>query len=267
MRIASNNSKISNSIILVLLVISILGTFFSLHNQLTQAQGKTPLIAVVLVILTITLGVWLFLKLLKQINEFSQNKAELENLKRTIRESRESKEKEEKAKQAKQAEKQVNHEEVAKKLLPIDKFDDQEKFIEKLLSNIAKEQDVVQAIAFIKNTNSNKFEMLTSYAYYSESEPPTFVEGETLPGQVAKNQTVLNLTSVPDDYITVLSGLGKGSPNHLLIVPVIAADKTTIGILEFASFSEFTNDKVKICEHLGLMLHEHLSSISNSTEE
>ena len=266
MKIFSNNSRFSYGILLVLLVISITGVFFSLHNQIAQAQAKTPLLAVVLTVISIALAMQAFQKLLTSINLMNSRTAELEQLKKTIQESKKSKEAEqEKSNGVKEV--VVNYEAEAKSFIPSEAFKNEGEFLEKLLSNIAKSLDIVQSIVFSKNEESNRFEMVASYAYFSETEPPTFAEGETLPGQVAKNQVVLNLSEVPDGYITVLSGLGKGTPKHLLIVPIINNDGITVGVIELASFTEFTSHKVKIFEKLGYLLNDYLSTIGNSTEE
>jgi two-component system chemotaxis sensor kinase CheA len=41
------------------------------------------------------------------------------------------------------------------------------------------------------------------------------------------------------------SGLGKSTPNYLLLVPVIAENET-IGVVELASFKPFTNEIIDL---------------------
>ncbi len=139
--------------------------------------------------------------------------------------------------------------------------------MEKLLLNISSKNDVVQAIAFKKDNKTKVFSVLASYAYFSESDPPTFTVGETLPGQVAKNKITLNLKEVPENYISVISGLGKGTPKHLLIVPILANDNECIGIIEFASFKPFSDQKAKLFENIGLMINEYFLNIGNSSKK
>ncbi|MCB2194311.1 MAG: GAF domain-containing protein [Bacteroidetes bacterium] len=112
------------------------------------------------------------------------------------------------------------------------------KYTEKILSNIAKEFDIVQGLFFVKAKDSDEFNITGKYAYFGEEEPKSFTLGETLSGQVAKNQKVLNLKEIPENYITILSGLGSSSPNHLIIIPVVI-ENTTVAIIELASFKEF----------------------------
>ncbi|MEA3318019.1 MAG: hypothetical protein U9R54_08685, partial [Bacteroidota bacterium] len=87
------------------------------------------------------------------------------------------------------------------------------------------------------------------YAYFGEKEPADFELGITLPGQVAKNKKLLNLTSVPKNYLTILSGLGTSSPNNIIIIPVIF-ENDTIGIIELASFKTFDKKTEKILKYL-----------------
>ena len=126
-----------------------------------------------------------------------------------------------------------------KKILPKeDSKLDLIKYTEKILSNIAKEFNIVQGLFFVKEKESDIFNITGKYAYFGEEEPNSFKSGETLSGQVAKNKTVLNLKEIPENYVTILSGLGSSSPNHLIIIPIVFNNET-IGIIELASFKQF----------------------------
>lgn len=126
-----------------------------------------------------------------------------------------------------------------KKVLPkVDSKLNLEKYTEKLLSNIAKEFDIVQGLFFVKDREKDIYHITGKYAYFGDEEPESFTLGETLSGQVAKNKVALNLKDIPDNYITILSGLGSSSPNHLIIIPIVVEDKA-IAIIELASFKDF----------------------------
>jgi uncharacterized MnhB-related membrane protein len=116
-------------------------------------------------------------------------------------------------------------------------------YTEKLISNLSKKFDVVQAIMFIKNKKEQIFEYCSDYAFYAEDKPKSFKEGETLPGQVVKNKKPINITDIPDNYIKIVSGLGESSPNHLLIIPVITKNEV-IGIIELASFKVLSSEAI-----------------------
>jgi len=138
-------------------------------------------------------------------------------------------------------------------------FDSVAVYSEKILQNIAKEIDIVQGLVFVLDETDKLFKISGEYAYYSEEQPCSFPLGETLSGQVAKNQKLLNLKDIPEGYVTVLSGLGKSAPRNLIIAPIIRNDEC-IGVIELASFKSFgENEEVlvqKINESIANLLNE-----------
>jgi putative methionine-R-sulfoxide reductase with GAF domain len=138
-------------------------------------------------------------------------------------------------------------------------FSNAETYTEKLLQNIAKRMNIVQGLIFVLNDSDQKFHISGQYAYYSEIPPQSFMIGENLSGQVAKNRKMLNLTKLPAGYITIISGLGKSAPNNLIIAPIVYNDNC-IGILELASFKQFGENEEalvsKICELMANQLNE-----------
>jgi Na+-transporting methylmalonyl-CoA/oxaloacetate decarboxylase gamma subunit len=228
-------------------------------------QVKVPIIAILLTILSITIAIIFFQILATISNQASKNAQQLEQLKKSIQESKKQAEqniiKETKTETAVA----IDYETEAKLLIPKENFENEEKFLEKLLSNISHKHDIVQAIAFKKDIVTHTYTFQAAYAFFSESEPPKFTEGETLPGQVAKNKVTLNLNDVPEDYITIISGLGKGSPKHLLILPILNSSNECMGIIELASFKEFDNHRVKLFETLVNSIYDHLLTIGNSS--
>jgi putative methionine-R-sulfoxide reductase with GAF domain len=138
-------------------------------------------------------------------------------------------------------------------------FDNVSAYIEKVLQNIAKEMDIVQGLVFVLNDADQMFHISGEYAYYSEEKPRSFPIGETLSGQVAKNRQLLNIKELPEGYITILSGLGKSSPRHLIIAPFIRNGKC-IGVMELSSFKPFgVNEELlirRICEEMADLLNE-----------
>lgn len=137
---------------------------------------------------------------------------------------------------------------------------------ETVLTNISKCIDIVQGTFHVLDHESELFGQVASYAFYTEGETTSYKMGETLPGQVAKNQEILNLNNVPEDYITILSGLGKASPKYLLIVPIISPQQQTIGIIEISSFKPFNNQMEELFTKLGNKLGETMTSISQNPE-
>ncbi len=111
-----------------------------------------------------------------------------------------------------------------------------EKFAAEALSKIASVFPMVQGLFFIRDAGTDHFRLAGDYAFYAEKKPTGFELGETLPGQVARNKELLNVQNIPEDYTTVLSGLGKATPKHLLFVPLVAEDEC-LGLIEISSFA------------------------------
>jgi putative methionine-R-sulfoxide reductase with GAF domain len=139
-------------------------------------------------------------------------------------------------------------------------FDSSTGYTECILQNIARELETVQGLVFTLNDADQMFHLTGQYAYYSEEQPRSFPSGETLSGQAAKNRKLLNLTELPDGYITILSGLGKSSPQHLLIVPVVH-NGGSIGIMELASFKPFGTNEERLIEKVAEAMAEKLNEL------
>jgi len=153
----------------------------------------------------------------------------------------------------------IDIENFTKKIIPKEssKFDIT-KYTEAFLSKFAKEFDIVQGLFFLKEKDSDIFKNISKYAYFGEEEPKNFKLGESLSGQVAKNKTILNIKDIPENYVTILSGLGSSSPKNLLIIPIISNNET-IGIVEFASFKEFEHKFNDLFEKTAILLAKTLS--------
>jgi putative methionine-R-sulfoxide reductase with GAF domain len=133
-----------------------------------------------------------------------------------------------------------------KELIPKDNVEKNlEQYSEEFLLNVSKNMEIVQGLSFFKKPDDELFKISGKYAFVEETAPSDFKIGETLPGQVAKDQKLLNVNNIPKDYILVYSGLGDAYPSNLMIVPVIY-DEKTIGIFELASFKEFSKNDEKI---------------------
>jgi putative methionine-R-sulfoxide reductase with GAF domain len=136
----------------------------------------------------------------------------------------------------------IDIDELAINIIPKIDFKERiEDYAERILQNLAKQFELVLAIFYLKNEKTSVFQPLSTFAWSSDTPPASFIMGEGLTGQVAKNKVLMKVDNIPDDYINILSGLGSGSPKNLLIVPLLL-NKETIAIIELASFKEF--DKV-----------------------
>jgi hypothetical protein len=120
-------------------------------------------------------------------------------------------------------------------------------FADESLIQLSKIIPIVEGVFFIRVNGSDEFNVAGDYAYFSESKPSGFKLGETLPGQVAKNKRAMTVSDIPEDYVKIGSGLGKGSPGYLYFIPLLKNEET-IAVLEIASFKEFGKESQTLFE-------------------
>ncbi|MEU3409058.1 HAMP domain-containing protein [Streptomyces sp. NPDC006670] len=63
-------------------------------------------------------------------------------------------------------------------------------------------------------------------------------QGETLVGQAARSRRILTTDNVPAGYL-ISSGLGRATPAHLIVLPIVVEDQV-LGVIELASFAPFS---------------------------
>lgn len=245
--------------LLILLFVLVLLVFKSFHNTLlASGVNATPVWGIFCMLLIAVIGIIFYILILNESNRSKGLKKEIETLFNKIEESKRQKE----VKKETVIKEKIDTEREAKSIIP-SSSEDIVKFGEVLLQNCARRFPIVQGLLYMKNPEDGVFSFKSGYAYFSESEPISYREGETLAGQVAKNKTVLNLSKVPDNYIAIMSGLGDGSPSYLLIVPVISPSNETIGIIELASFKLFSSEVEELFAYIGHKLGEILVQSSN----
>ena len=136
-------------------------------------------------------------------------------------------------------------------------------YAERFLSELCNQLEASQgAIYHLKEENDNKFlELYTAYAFtYSETQKVTYEIGEGLAGQVAKTGKSINVGSIPEGYITIISGLGQSSPSQLLINAINTKDEVS-GVIEIASFSEFKDYHEKLIDQAMKIYGERMATI------
>jgi len=134
-----------------------------------------------------------------------------------------------------------------------------------ILSFITKKIDAIQGAFYVVNEDLEDdptIDMLASFAYNKKKYlKASFKFAEGLIGQSAIEQDTLLRTEIPQDYVTVTSGLlGDKKPSTILIVPLIT-DEKVFGVLEFAGFEKFTPTQVKFVEEISLIIARTIFNI------
>lgn len=120
-----------------------------------------------------------------------------------------------------------------------------EQYGDMLLSNMAREFDLVQGLIFWQKDHENVYTFISKYAFYSENLPEDIHPGIGLSGQVAKDGKPLIVDDLPEKYGKIVSGLGSSKANFMGIFPIIF-DEHVIGIVELASFVKWKEEQEKL---------------------
>jgi len=130
-------------------------------------------------------------------------------------------------------------------------------YCESVLKNLANKLNIVIGLFYIKNKSDERFESIARYAYYSDTTPPDFILGESLPGQAVKDKKVLIISNVPESYLPVISGLGSSKPRNIVMIPVVANNEP-VGLIEVAMFKPMEQTMEPVLRDLGLSIGKDL---------
>ncbi|HEX8213541.1 MAG TPA: HAMP domain-containing protein [Longimicrobium sp.] len=91
-----------------------------------------------------------------------------------------------------------------------------------------------------QDTSAPILKLIASYAYRARKNVSNrFHIGEGIVGQSALEKKPILLTGVPDDYITISSGLGEAPPRNIVVLPVLFEGEVK-AVIELASFMPFS---------------------------
>jgi len=126
--------------------------------------------------------------------------------------------------------------------------------------------EVNQGALYILDVNDNELTRLATYAYGKKKFADHKVTvGQGLVGQCVLEKSTIHITDVPTDYVKITSGLGEATPTNLLIVPLKIRDEV-MGVIELASFTEFSKNKVSFVEKVSENIANILLSKQKAVE-
>ncbi len=104
-----------------------------------------------------------------------------------------------------------------------------------VLKNLSNYINSVQGAMYIYNEESGTLDNIATYAYNRRKYPQqSFRMGEGLAGQCAYEMDFIYRTEIPDNYISISSGiLGEQKPQSIVLVPLIT-NETLQGVMEYA---------------------------------
>jgi len=122
-----------------------------------------------------------------------------------------------------------------------------------ILSNLVKYVDAKQGGFFIindNNPNDKHFEMTACYAYNRKKFAEKRIEWEEgLIGACALEMNTILLKEIPEEHVTITSGLGETIPDCLILIP-LKSDEEVHGVIELASLKVFSKHEIAFMEKL-----------------
>jgi len=133
-----------------------------------------------------------------------------------------------------------------------------------IISNLTDYLDAKQGGVFLLNDDNPEdkhFELAACYAYNRKKFLEKRIEWkEGLIGACALEQETIYLTDIPEQHVTITSGLGETKPTALLIIP-LKVNEEIYGVIELASLNKFEKYQIEFVEKLAETIASVVSGI------
>ncbi len=140
---------------------------------------------------------------------------------------------------------------------------------DKFLSSLVKYINGNQGMIFLLNNDDSNAAFLQLESAYAWNKKKylsnTIAIGEGLIGQAAIEKDIIYLTDVPEDFISITSGLGDANPRCILIAPLLF-NTELFGILELASFRELKSFEIEFVQKLAEILASTISRVKTNEQ-
>ncbi|RSN05453.1 hybrid sensor histidine kinase/response regulator [Streptomyces sp. WAC 05977] len=95
-----------------------------------------------------------------------------------------------------------------------------------------------------------RLRLITSYGHSEDPDRPSdFAMGQSLIGQAAQTKKPIVVDRTPPGFVKISSSLGSAPPVTLIVLPIVFEDQV-LGVIELASFGEFTAVRKDFLEQL-----------------
>src|SRR5690606_8919662 len=117
----------------------------------------------------------------------------------------------------------------------------------------------------INDTEDESFlELRACYAYQKKKYLEKRISiGQGLVGQAYLEEGIIYLTTIPDNYIAITSGLGEGNPKSLIVIPLKYNDKIE-AVIEIASFNKMEKHEIEIRQKVGEYIASAISAVKTN---
>ncbi len=135
---------------------------------------------------------------------------------------------------------------------------------DEIIQNLVKYLNAAQGGLFFYNDEQKDdihLELVGAFAYDRKKFIQKSVKlGEGLIGTAALEKERIFLTEIPEDYLTITSGMGEAPPRSILIVPLKLEDEV-LGVAELASFHIFNQHEIEFVEKIGQTIASTITSV------
>lgn len=139
-----------------------------------------------------------------------------------------------------------------------------EQLYDNIIRFVVKYTESNQGGLFIFNDedeNNQYLELAACYAFERKKYLTKKVDvGEGLVGQCFVEGERIYLLDVPEEYISITSGLGGANPSALLLVPMKVNEKM-YGVIEVASFRKYADFEIELIEKLAESIASTISTV------
>ncbi len=135
-----------------------------------------------------------------------------------------------------------------------------------ILSELAPVVNARQGVFYTldASTDEPQLKLLASYACAPDSLNESLRLGESLIGQCALEKQKILLDQLPSDYLSISSGLGRSTPNNIIVLPVLFEGEVK-GVLELAAFQRFSPAHEALLDQLTESIGIVLQTIESNT--
>jgi len=127
-----------------------------------------------------------------------------------------------------------------------------QKLTDESIKNIVKYLDVNQGAIFLahEEDDSPYLEVKSTFAWNRHKFiSKRLAYGESLAGSCMLEKQTIVVAEVPDDYVTIASGLGEANPNCIIVVP-LKTENRVLGVVELASFRMLEDYQIQFVERV-----------------
>ncbi|HZV99616.1 MAG TPA: response regulator, partial [Methylophilaceae bacterium] len=121
-----------------------------------------------------------------------------------------------------------------------------------ILSELAPLVSAHHGMFYMMNVSEHeaRLHLIASYAFKPINENvSSFLPGEGLVGQCAKEKQRILLSNVPADYVMVSSGMGAAAPANIVVLPILFEQQVK-AVIEIASLDKFTDTHLSFLDQL-----------------